>query len=51
MRYYTFDIDDIVEQIVGIETSAIWNKVIVGNKDLPIGRLIEALDNADWVNQ
>lgn len=46
-----FDIDDIVEQIVGIETSAIWNKVIVGNKDLPIGRLIEALDNADWVNQ
>ncbi len=46
-----FSLDDIVEQIVGIETSAIWSKVIVGNKDLPIGRLIEVLDNADWVNQ
>ena len=29
----------------------IWRKVIVGNKDLPIGRLIGVLDNADWVNQ
>ena len=46
-----FALDNIVEQIVGIETSAIWSKVIVGNKDLPIGRLIELLDNADWVNQ
>lgn len=26
-------------------------KVIVGNKDLPIGQLIEVLNNADWVNQ
>jgi len=46
-----FAFDDIVEQIVKIETSAIWSKVIVGNKDIPIGRLIEVLDNADWVNQ
>lgn len=46
-----FELDNIVDQIVEIETSAIWGKVIVGNKDLPIGRLIELLDNADWVNQ
>lgn len=46
-----FTLDNIVEQIIGIETSPIWGKVIVGNKDLPIGRLIEVLDNADWVNQ
>lgn len=45
------ELDNIVDQIVEIETSAIWSKVIVGNKDLPIGRLIELLDNADWVNQ
>ena len=46
-----FVLDNIVEQIAEIETSAIWSKVIVGNRDLPIGRLIEALDNADWVSQ
>lgn len=47
----SFSLDDIVDPLVKIETSAIWNKVIVGNKDIPIGRLIEVLDNADWVNQ
>lgn len=47
----SFILDNIVEQIIEIETSAIWSKVIVGNKDIPIGRLIEVLDNADWVNQ
>ncbi|WP_220395497.1 AAA family ATPase [Bifidobacterium pseudocatenulatum] len=47
----SFDIDNIVENIIKIESSAIWSKVVVGNKDIPIGRLIEALDNADWVNQ
>lgn len=47
----SFFIDDIVNRLAEIETSTIWNKVIVGNKDLPIGRLIDVLDNADWVNQ
>lgn len=46
-----FSIDDTVERLAEIETSTIWSKVIVGNKDLPIGRLIDVLDNADWVNQ
>ncbi len=46
-----FFLDDIVEQINETEISYIWGKVIVGNKDIPIGRLIEILDNADWVNQ
>ncbi len=44
-------IDDLLSAIVEIEASTIWGKVIVGNKDLPIGRLIEVLNNADWVNQ
>ena len=47
----SFSIDDVVDRLAEIETSPIWNKVIVGNKDLPIGRLIDVLDNADWVNQ
>ena len=46
-----FSLDNIADQIAEIEASAIWGKVIVGNKDLPIGRLIDVLDNADWVNQ
>ncbi|MGI6236858.1 MAG: AAA family ATPase, partial [Candidatus Excrementavichristensenella sp.] len=46
-----FVLDNIVKKITEIETSSIWSKVIVGNKDLPIGHLIEVLDNADWVNQ
>lgn len=45
------DIDDVVSEISEIENSEIWSKVIIGNKDLPIGQFIEALDNADWVNQ
>ena len=47
----SFSLDDIVDRLTEIETSTIWGKVIVGNKDLPIGRLIDVLDNADWVNQ
>ena len=40
-----------IKLIADIETATIWSKVIVGNKDIPIGRLIDMLDNADWVNQ
>ncbi len=47
----SFSLDDLIAQITKIEVSFVWGKVVVGNKDLPIGRLIEALDNADWVNQ
>lgn len=47
----SFSIDDAVDRLAEIEASTIWSKVIVGNKDLPIGRLIDVLDNADWVNQ
>lgn len=46
-----FSLDDLAAQIAEIEASFVWGKVIVGNKDLPIGKLIEVLDNADWVNQ
>ena len=47
----SFPVDDVIDRLAEIETSTIWSKVIVGDKDLPIGRLIDVLDNADWVNQ
>ncbi len=47
----SFSFNNQIAQIAKIEKDLIWSKVIVGNKDLPIGRLIETLDNADWVNQ
>ena len=34
-----------------IESLAIWDKCIVGKKDIPIARLIIQLENGDWVNQ
>ena len=46
-----FSVDNAIERLTEIETATIWRKVIVGNKDIPIGRLIDVLDNADWVNQ
>ena len=47
----SFSLGDLVTQIAEIEVAFVWGKVIVGNKDLPIGRLIDILDNADWVNE
>ena len=32
-----------------VETSDLWNKVIVGNKDVNIAGLIESLNMSDWV--
>ena len=43
--------DGMVKAISYIEKDSIWDKVIVGNKDVPISNLIEFLDNADWVNK
>lgn len=33
-----------------IETNPVWKKVIVGNKDIQIGKLISRLENSSWVN-
>lgn len=44
-------IASLVSELESIETDAIWEKIIVGNKDVPISKLIEHLDNADWVNR
>lgn len=36
--------------IAKIENNSIWSKKIIGKKDVPIGKLIEELNNTDWVS-
>lgn len=52
-KYNTIDVSVtcLVSELESIEKDAIWEKVVVGNKDVPISKLIEHLDNADWVNR
>ena len=44
-------ISHLIFKLEAIEKDLIWEKVIVGNKDVPISKLIDFLDNADWVNR
>lgn len=44
-------ISHLISKLEAIEKDLIWEKVIVGNKDVPISKLIDFLDNADWVNR
>ena len=52
-KYNTIDISvsHLISELETIEKDLIWEKVIVGNKDVPISKLIDFLDNADWVNK
>ena len=43
--------DKLITTIKEIEIDNIWKRVIVGNEDLPIAKLIKELDNSDWINQ
>ncbi|MEL7569972.1 MAG: AAA family ATPase [Eubacteriaceae bacterium] len=38
-------------KLTKIETDAIWNKKIIGNKDIDIADLIQKLNITDWVNE
>lgn len=44
-------VDELIFELTTIENDAIWRKLVVGNQDVPISKLIEHLDNADWVNK
>ncbi len=46
-----FSFKDRIPRAQEIETDSIWGEVIVGNRDLPISKLIDYLHNADWVNK
>ena len=47
---FSFSIENLINEITIIENDTIWSKVVVGNKDIPIAKLIDLLNNADWVN-
>lgn len=42
---------ELITELTTIEHDSIWAKLVVGNQDVPISKLIEHLDNADWVNK
>lgn len=48
-----FNVDDnsIIEKIELISENQIWEKVIVGNKDVPLAKMINELQNEDWVRK
>lgn len=52
-KYNTIDIDvnNLIAKLEAIEKDPIWQKIVVGNKDVPIAKLINHLDNSDWVNK
>lgn len=44
-------IEELLIEFKTIEDNVLWQEVIVGNNDLPISKLINQLQNADWVNK
>lgn len=48
---FVLQIDSIIEEISSIEQDSIFQRVVAGNKDIPIGALIQSLNNGDWVNR
>lgn len=38
-------------EIASIECDEIWQKVVAGSSDIPISKLIQSLNNADWVSR
>jgi len=46
---FFLNVDSFLEKLSNITEDSVWNKVIVGNKDIPIAKLIEHLGNANWV--
>lgn len=47
---FTTNFDEITSALLAVEVDSIWNTVVIGNEDAPIGKMIQALGNADWVN-
>lgn len=51
IRIDTIPTIEINDAINGIEQDTIWQKVIIGKRDVDIAGLISKLGNSDWVNQ
>ncbi|MEE1138452.1 MAG: AAA family ATPase [Acutalibacteraceae bacterium] len=52
-KHNTIDISikNLICELESIEKDTIWEKIILGNTDIPISKIIKFLDNADWVNR
>lgn len=52
-KYHIIEISlaTLITELQSIETDAIWSKIVIGNKEVPIAKLIELLNNSDWVNK
>lgn len=48
---FTLPAEDQLQTVAKIEADCIFQTVIAGNQDIPIGKLIQSLQNSDWVNQ
>lgn len=46
-----FEVTRSLSEIALIERDEVWRKVVVGSSDIPISKLIQSFDNADWVNR
>lgn len=47
----SFDFMKHIENICTIENDEIWSKIVIGNNDVPIAKLISSLNNSDWVSE
>ena len=47
----SFDFIKHIENICTIENDEIWSKIVIGNNDVPIAKLISSLNNSDWVSE
>lgn len=52
-RCNTIDLDiySVKHQISMIISDPVWQTVVIGSKDIDIGKLIHELDNSDWVSK
>ena len=47
----SFNFESLINSFSIIEDDIIWQKIIVGNTELPIAKLMTTLGNSDWVNK
>lgn len=48
---FVFQIDHTIDEINRVERDPIFQRVVAGNNDIPVGALIQSLNNGDWVNR
>ena len=47
----SFDFIKYIENASKIENDEIWSKIVIGNNDVPIAKMISSLNNSAWVSE